>query len=115
MVFSVDPSTHSEGMFHTVDPYPQSDDAQMVGEVDPVDHERHQVQPGQVRGEQVGQRMLGHRHELPRHRRLAGRRRVLLHALADRFQRDRVMAGDTPASIRSTAIRPSSSVEENNS
>ena len=87
----------------------------MVGEVHPVDHERHQVQPSQVRGQQVGQGGLGHRHELPRHRRLAGRLPVSLNLLTDGLQRDRKAAVDTAASIRSTAIRPSSSVEVNNS
>jgi hypothetical protein len=41
-------------MLHPVDPDTQSDHAQMVGEVDPVDHDRHQLQPGQVRGQQIG-------------------------------------------------------------
>ena len=64
--------------------------------MDPVDHDRHQVQPGQVRGQQIGQGGLGHRHELPRHRRLAGRLPIGLNLLADWFQRDRVPAGRHP-------------------
>ena len=96
VVFSVDPSTTRQRMLGPVDADAQRDHAQMVGEMDPVDHDRHQVQPGQVRGQQVGQRGLGRRHELPRHRRLAGRRRVGLDLLADRLQRDRVAAGRHP-------------------
>jgi len=58
-----------------VDADPERHDAAVLGEVHPVDHERHQVQGGQVRGKQLGQCMLGHRHELARDRRLAGRAR----------------------------------------
>jgi uncharacterized Ntn-hydrolase superfamily protein len=38
--------------------------AQVVGEVHPVDHDLHQVQLTEVGCEQVGQCVLGHRHEL---------------------------------------------------
>ena len=59
----------------------------------PVDHERDQVQPGQVRGEQVTQGGLGHLHEPPRDRGPRGGRRSLRDALPDRFQAHRVPAG----------------------
>jgi hypothetical protein len=36
----------------------------VVGDVHAVDHQRDQVQPGQVGGNQVGQGVLGHRHQL---------------------------------------------------
>jgi hypothetical protein len=38
----------------------------------PVDHQADQVQAGQVSGQQVGERGLGHGHNPARHRRLAG-------------------------------------------
>ena len=51
-------------MLGPVDVYAECDHAQVVGEVDPVDHQRDQIQARQVRGEQIGQGVLGHRHEL---------------------------------------------------
>ena len=60
------------------------------------DHQRDQVQPGQVRGEQVGQGGLGHRHEPPRDRGPRGGRHSLRDALPDRFQADPVPAGRQP-------------------
>ncbi len=50
-------------MFGAVDADPQRHNAQMLTEVDTVDHQRHQVQVPQWRGEQLGQGSLGHRHE----------------------------------------------------
>jgi hypothetical protein len=50
------------------------------------DHQRHQIQAGQVRGEQLGQRRLGLRHEPPRHRRPRRGGRGLLGAGTDRFE-----------------------------
>jgi len=52
VVLSVDPSTIA-GDLGAVDPDPQRDHAQVVGEVDAVDHDRDRVQPGQVCGEQI--------------------------------------------------------------
>jgi hypothetical protein len=48
----------------------QREHAQVIGAVHAADHQHHQVQAGQVGCEQVGQGVLGHRHELARHRRL---------------------------------------------
>jgi len=45
-----------------VDADPERHDAAVLGEVHPVDHERHQVERGQVRGKQLSQCMRGHRH-----------------------------------------------------
>ena len=53
----------SEGMLGAVDADPQRHDAQVLTEVDAVDHQRHQVQLPQWCGEQLAQRSLGHRHE----------------------------------------------------
>ena len=63
MVFSVLPSTSPQGMLGPVDTDTQCHDAQVLAEVDPVDHQRHQVQLPQWCGEQLGQGGLGHRHE----------------------------------------------------
>ena len=60
-------------MLDAVDADAQRDHAQMLTEVHPVDHQRHQVQLAQRRGEQLGQRGLGRGHEPARHRRLARR------------------------------------------
>jgi len=62
VVFSVDPSTSAR--LGPVDADAERDDAQMVGEVHAVDHQRDQVQVREIGGEQVGQCVLGHRHEL---------------------------------------------------
>jgi hypothetical protein len=45
------------------------DHAAVLGHPDPVHHERHQVQPGQILGEQLGQGVLGPGHEPARDRR----------------------------------------------
>jgi len=42
----------------------EGDEAAVLAEVDAVDHQRHQVQSGQVGGHQLGQRSLGGRDEL---------------------------------------------------
>jgi len=52
-------------MLGAVDADPQSHNAQVLTEVDAVDHQRHQVQVPQRCGEQLAQRGLGHRHETP--------------------------------------------------
>ena len=109
------PLDQRQRVFRAVDVDAERDHTQVVSEVHAVDHQRHQVQPGEVTGKQVGQRMFGHRHELARDRRPARRPGVPLGGLTDWFQRDRVAARRDPASIRSIAIRPSSSVEANSS
>lgn len=68
--------------------------------MDAVDHQRDQVQSGEVSGEQVGQGGLGHRHELARHRGLARRLRLCGDVVSDRLQRDRVAAGRHPGQHR---------------
>jgi hypothetical protein len=55
-----------------VDGDPQRHHAAVLCEVDPVDHYTDQVQPGQVSGQQLGQRGVGHGDKPARHRRLAG-------------------------------------------
>jgi hypothetical protein len=65
---------------------PQRDHAAVVGHPDPVHQQRHQLQGGQVLGEQLSQGVLGSGHEPARHRRLGGPRRGLLNAAANRFQ-----------------------------
>ncbi len=66
---------------------PKRDDAQMLGEVHPVDHQRHQVQPGEILADQLAQRPSRSSPRTSRHRRLlddpdgAG-----LDLLADRLQ-----------------------------
>ena len=57
-----------------VDVDAQGDHAGVLAEVHPVDHQRHQVQPGQIGGQQLRQRGLGRRDEPPRHRRARGAR-----------------------------------------
>jgi len=91
---------------------PERHDAAVLGEVHPVDHERHQVERGQVRGKQLSQCMLGHRHELARDRRRAGRARGRGDLLTNRLQPHAIAAGQSPASIRSIAIFPSTSVPD---
>ncbi len=90
-------------------------DTQMPGEVHPVDHQRDQLQPGQICREQLAESGLGPLHEPARHRRLRRRLRPLLDLLTDGLQAEPVTAGDSPASIFSIASRLSSSVEENSS
>ena len=65
----------------------------MLGHPDPVHQQRHQLQGGQILGQQLGQGMLGAGHEPARHRRLGGPRRRALDLCADRFQPDPVAAG----------------------
>jgi len=77
---------------------PQGDDAHRLAEVHPVDHQRGPVRAGQVRGELLRERGSGHRHELPRDRRLARRRRRRADLVADRLQADRLQADRVAAS-----------------
>jgi hypothetical protein len=79
-------------MLGPVDTNTQCDNAQVLTEVDAVDHQRHQVQVPQWCSEQVRQGGLGHRHEPARDRRLARARSGPLDLLADRFEPDRVTA-----------------------
>ena len=83
-------------MLGPVDVDAQGDHAGVLAEVHAVDHQRHQVQPGQVRGQQLGQRGLGGRDEPPRHRRARRGRRGLLGAGPDRLEPDRVAARRQP-------------------
>ena len=55
----------------TVDTDPNATTQQVSAKCTAVDHQRHQVQRGQIGGEQLGQGGLGDRHELRRDRRLA--------------------------------------------
>ena len=80
----------SQRMLGPVDTNTQCDNAQVRAEVNAVNHQRHQVQVPQRRGEQLGQRSLGHRHEPARDRRLARRRSRALDLLTDRFEPDPV-------------------------
>jgi len=75
-----------------VDGDPQRHHAAVLPEVDPVDHQAHQVQPAQVGGQQLCQRGVGHGHKPPRHRRLAGARRGLLDLGADRLKAQTIAA-----------------------
>jgi hypothetical protein len=63
VAFSVEPSTIASGVLDPVDVDAQRDDAQVIGEVHAVDHQRDQIQVVQIRGHQLAQRGLGHRHE----------------------------------------------------
>ena len=83
-------------MLVPVDVDAQSHDAARLGEVHPVDHQRHQIQPGQIRGEQLGQGGFGHRHKPAGDRRLACRRTLFGDLLPDRLKPDRVAAGREP-------------------
>jgi hypothetical protein len=75
-----------------VDGDAQGDYAGVLGHADAVDQQRHQLQAGQVGGEQLGQGMLGPGHEPPRDRRLGGPRSGGRNSGADRFQPGRVAA-----------------------
>jgi hypothetical protein len=65
----------------------------VLGHPDPVDQQRHQVQAGQVGGEQLSQGVLGRGHEPAPDRRPGGPRRRPFNVGADRFQPGRVAAG----------------------
>ena len=84
---------HPEGMFGAVEADAQGHHTEVIGEVDPVDHDRDQVQVGQVGGHHLGQGRLGGGHEPPGHRRLRRRRGGGLHRGPDRFQAGGVAAG----------------------
>ena len=43
-------------------------DAEVIGEVDAVDHERDEIEPGEVTGQQLGEGVLGRLDEAPRDR-----------------------------------------------
>ena len=57
-----------------VDADTQRHDTARLGEVHPVDHQRHQIQPGQILRQQLGQSGFGHRHKPAGDRRFACRR-----------------------------------------
>jgi hypothetical protein len=69
------------------------DHAGVLGHPDAVDQQRHQVQAGQVLGEQLGQGVLGGGDEPARDRRPGGARRGVLDLAADRLQPMVVAAG----------------------
>ena len=79
-------------MLGPVDADPQRHNTQVRAEVDAVDHQRHQVQVPQRRGEQLEQRSLGHLHKPAGDRRPARRRRSPLDLPTDRLEPDRVTA-----------------------
>jgi hypothetical protein len=81
----------------------------VVGDADPVHHERDQLQGGQVGGEQLSQGLLGS----ARDRRLRGGRGDLGDLGADRFQPGWVRRVESLASMRSSASWPSRSVAVN--
>ena len=62
-----------EGVLGPVDVDAERNHAQMLGKRDPVDHDRHQVELGEVGRHELGERRLGHGHEPARHRRLGHR------------------------------------------
>jgi hypothetical protein len=68
-----------------VDADPECDDADVLTEVDAVEHQRDQVQLGQRPGEQIGQCGFGRLDEPPADRGLACRRRRPFDLLADRL------------------------------
>jgi hypothetical protein len=96
-------------VFRAVDVDAQGDHAGVLPEVHPVDHERDQVQSGQISGEQFGQRGLGLRHEPPRRSRARGAGGGLVRALSDRLAqvpRDPGQPrGTVPASLVESAER----------
>jgi hypothetical protein len=65
----------------------------VFGDLDAIDHERDQVQGGQILGEQLGQGVLGRGHEPARHRRLRGPGGGLLHRAADRLKANLIATG----------------------
>jgi hypothetical protein len=84
-------------MLAAVDADAQRYHAQVLTEVHAVDHQRHQVQPVQRRGEQLAQRGLGGGDEAAADGGLRGRRRRTLDLHPDRFEPDRVAPGGQPA------------------
>lgn len=60
--FSMQPSTRARGAtraLDAVDADPEADDAAVLGEVQPVDQDSHQIQAGQVSEHQLGQGLSG--------------------------------------------------------
>jgi hypothetical protein len=72
------PLDQGQRVLGPVDGDAEGDHAGVLTVVDPVDHEADQVELGQVGGQQLGQRGLGHGHEPAGDRRLRGARRALL-------------------------------------
>ncbi len=79
-----------------VDADTEGHDTAGFSEVDPVDHQRDQVQPGQILRKQLGQRGFGHRHKPAGDRRLTCRRGLFGDLLADRLKPHWVAAGRQP-------------------
>jgi len=74
----------------------QRDHAAVLTEVHPIDHQRHQIQPGHISGQQLGQGRFGGRDEPARHRRLRGAHRGMLDTGADGLKPDRVAPRGQP-------------------
>jgi hypothetical protein len=72
VAFSVDPFLHGERVLGPVDADAERDDAGVLAEVHPVDHDRDQVQPVQAAAHQLGERGLGPGDEPAGDRRLGG-------------------------------------------
>lgn len=83
-------------MLRPLDVDAQGYHAVVLAEVHPIGHQRHQIQLGQFRGQQLGQGGLGRGDEPARHRGLAGGGSGLLDTSTDRFQPDRVAPGREP-------------------
>ena len=80
-------------MLTAVDADAQGDNAAVPGEVDTVDHDRHQIQAGEIRGRHLAERYFGGAHEPSRHRRARRRAGDRLDGGADWFEPRRVAAG----------------------
>jgi hypothetical protein len=72
VVFSVAPSAKGERELGAVDGDAQGDHTGVLGHPDAVHQQRHQIEGGQVLGEQLGQGVLGPGDEPARDRRLGG-------------------------------------------
>jgi hypothetical protein len=68
----------------------------VLTEVHPIDHQRHQLKPSQLRGQQLGQRGLGLSDEPARHRRTRRAGGAVLDARPDRLQPDQLTPGREP-------------------
>ncbi len=75
VAFSVEPSTTPRGILVPSMLIPKRHDAEMLGEVDPVDHQRDQIQLGEIGVHHLVERPFGHGHEPATHRGTRRRRR----------------------------------------
>lgn len=80
-----------------VDVDAQCHHAAVIGEVHPVDHQRHQIHAREVRRHQLGQSGLGRHDEPARDRRLRRCPGALLNTSPDRLQSNRVAPGRQPS------------------